>query len=92
MATIIIPRVAVKGMSKGALRGPLECPHLGCNGTNHKYVENQATYMIRYRCGTCHKTFLYDFSANMNHPYKTFGKSKFRQMVDAWDKKVLNKD
>ena len=87
MSTIIVPRVAIKGMNKGALRGPLICPHMGCDGTAHKYVENVSTYRVRYRCGKCRKTFQYDFTNNLEHPYKVFGKSKWQKIVQAWEDK-----
>lgn len=92
---IIIPRAPRKGLSKAAFRDKLTCPGLMkgpapdytpilCGAEKWEYVEKLGAYRIRYRCKVCGKTIMYDFSANMNHPYAVFGKNKWRQIVDHW--------
>jgi len=70
------------GLSKAAFQSSkLFCPY--CNGTRWKFVEKIGLARIRYRCKDCHKTVQYDYSANMGHPYKVFGKGVWRQITDA---------
>ena len=70
------------GISKAAFQADkLFCPF--CQGTRWKYVENVGSFCIRYRCKDCHKTVLYDFSANPDHPYKRFGKGIWKQILEG---------
>lgn len=91
--TIIVPNIPFRGkISKGAFRGELTCPYIVegsnparvCEAKNWRFVERLGLYRIRYRCGTCGRTSQYDYSNNTEHPYQVFGKSKWRQIVEAW--------
>lgn len=81
-------------MNRGAFRGKLICPHLVkgekgariCGANQWEYIENVNPTCIRYRCKSCGKTIRYDFSNNPTHPYATFGKNKWRRIVEAWKK------
>jgi hypothetical protein len=84
---IIVPNMR-KGQNPGAWRGPLTCPHIDfagnvCGAQKWKYVSRVSPYRIRYMCKKCGRTTQYDYSNNLEHPYAVFGKSKYRQIVEA---------
>ena len=93
MSTIIVPHMERKGMTKGAFGTQLTCPSLvtglsgtaeACGASKWEFVEKAGPMRIRYRCKVCHKTLVYDFSGNPSHPYASYGKSKWRNIVDKW--------
>lgn len=85
--------------SRQAFRGKLECPHIinvggipvTCGSEKMEFVENVNPTRIRYRCKACRRTLIYDFSNNPSHPYASYGKNKFRQIVERWSAKNRNK-
>lgn len=78
MASII----AGKGVARAAFCSEkLFCPY--CNGTRWSFVEKVRVATTRYRCKDCHKTVLYDYGANADHPYKIFGKGVFRRFFEG---------
>ena len=80
-----------KGISRAAFQGSkLFCPY--CQGTRWKFVETIGVHRTRYRCKDCHKTVQYDYSANMEHPYKVFGKGIWRKITEALKDGVTPKE
>lgn len=82
--------VPLKGKSRGAFRGQLQCPHCGAGKfgkpkARWRYVERTTPFRIRYQCKNCKRHVLYDFSNNSEfmrkHPYSSFKKKRFQDIV-----------
>jgi rubredoxin len=93
MVTIINNGMPRKGMTKGAFGTQLTCPNLVnglsgapevCSASKWEFVERVGPFRMRYRCKACHKTVIYEYSANPGHPYEAYGKNKWQRIVDNW--------
>ena len=73
--------IFTRGKNKGAYRGDLNCPL--CHKTKHKFLEKITPYRLRYQCKSCHATFQYDISNNLEHPYHPFKTAHFKRIVEA---------
>ena len=81
MVMIIGNPIPTKGMNKGAYRGKLTCPAMGCSSEAVRYVENVTPFRRRYRCRKCGKTFQYEIGADFIHPYAPFKRNKWQRIV-----------
>jgi len=90
---VIVPGMQRHGMNQGAFGTELTCPSLvtGLSGTPEicgankwQFVEQVSRFRIRYRCKACHKTIIYEFTANPGHPYEAYGKNKWQRIVESW--------
>ena len=73
-----------KGMNKAAFSGNLNCPWEECQSRSIRFVEYVSTYRIRYRCRKCGKTFQYDISNRLDHPFAPYKKQKWLRYVEGW--------
>lgn len=91
-----LSHVIPHGANIGAFSNKLICPHpIGtggiCGASSWEFVENIGSFRIRYRCKKCKRTIQYDFSNNLEHPYKVFGKNKWQRIVERCKKPIFHK-